>query len=72
MNLEPSAKKQALQGVFDRSASTYGSIRYFPLLGQWLVEMAQIPGGVVEHALVYLRAGWFGAISAEAVRAVQG
>jgi ubiquinone/menaquinone biosynthesis C-methylase UbiE len=40
-----SAKKDILQGVFDRAAATYGSVRYFPLLGQWLVEMAQIPGG---------------------------
>ena len=42
---EALARKQAVQGVFDRAATTYGSVRYFPLLGQWLVEMAQIPGG---------------------------
>jgi ubiquinone/menaquinone biosynthesis C-methylase UbiE len=42
---EASARKRALQGVFDRAASTYGGIRYFPLLGQWLVDVARIPGG---------------------------
>jgi ubiquinone/menaquinone biosynthesis C-methylase UbiE len=45
MDSEASAKKQALQGVFNRAASTYAGIRYFPLLGQWLVDMAQIPAG---------------------------
>jgi ubiquinone/menaquinone biosynthesis C-methylase UbiE len=45
VDTEASAKKQALQDVFDRAASTYGGIRYFPLLGQWLVDMAQIPNG---------------------------
>jgi ubiquinone/menaquinone biosynthesis C-methylase UbiE len=42
---EAIARKQALRGVFDRAAATYGSVRYFPLLGQWLVEMAQITRG---------------------------
>jgi len=46
VDIEASAKKQALQGVFDRAASTYGGLRYFPLLGQWLVDVAQIPSGV--------------------------
>ena len=38
-------KKDILQGVFTRSASSYGSIRYFPIFGEWLVETAQIPEG---------------------------
>ncbi len=38
-------KKDILQGVFTRSASSYERIRYFPIFGQWLVEMAQIPEG---------------------------
>jgi len=38
-------KKNVLQGVFTRSASTYERIRYFPIFGQWLVETAQIPEG---------------------------
>lgn len=45
MDHEASAKKQALQGVFDRAAATYGGLRYFPRLGQWLVDLAQIPAG---------------------------
>ncbi len=45
MDSEAFAKKQALRGVFDRAASTYGGLRYFPLLGQWLVDLAQIPSG---------------------------
>ena len=45
MDCETSAKKHALQGVFDRAASTYGGIRYFPLLGQWLVDLAEMPAG---------------------------
>lgn len=45
MDREAFDKKRALQGVFDRAASTYGGLRYFPLLGQWLVDMAQIPSG---------------------------
>ena len=38
-------KKDILQGVFTRSASTYEHIRYFPIFGEWLVETAQIPEG---------------------------
>ncbi len=38
-------KKDTLQGVFTRSASSYGHIRYFPIFGEWLVETAQIPEG---------------------------
>ncbi|MDQ3005141.1 MAG: methyltransferase domain-containing protein, partial [Chloroflexota bacterium] len=38
-------KKDILQGVFTRSASSYERIRYFPIFGQWLVETAQIPEG---------------------------
>ena len=38
-------KKEILQGVFTRSASTYERIRYFPIFGEWLVETAQIPDG---------------------------
>lgn len=38
-------KKDVLQGVFTRSASSYGHIRYFPIFGEWLVETAQIPEG---------------------------
>ncbi|MEO7841868.1 MAG: methyltransferase domain-containing protein [Anaerolineales bacterium] len=38
-------KKYILQGVFTRSASSYERIRYFPIFGQWLVEIAQIPAG---------------------------
>lgn len=38
-------KKDILQGVFTRSASTYERIRYFPIFGEWLVETAQIPEG---------------------------
>ena len=38
-------KKDILQGVFTRSASSYGQIRYFPIFGEWLVETAQIPEG---------------------------
>jgi len=42
---EASAKKQALQGVFDRAASIYGGVGYFPVLGQWLVDLAELPAG---------------------------
>jgi ubiquinone/menaquinone biosynthesis C-methylase UbiE len=42
---DPSARKQALQGVFDRAASIYGGVRYFPVLGQWLVDLAELPAG---------------------------
>ena len=45
MDSEAFTKKQTLQGVFDRAASTYGGIRYFPFFGQWLVDQAQIPAG---------------------------
>ena len=38
-------KKDILQGVFTRSASSYEQIRYFPIFGGWLVETAQIPEG---------------------------
>ncbi|MCI0549826.1 MAG: methyltransferase domain-containing protein [Anaerolineae bacterium] len=38
-------KKDILQGVFTRSASSYEHIRYFPIFGQWLAETAQIPEG---------------------------
>jgi ubiquinone/menaquinone biosynthesis C-methylase UbiE len=41
----PQNKKDMLQDVFTRSASTYERIRYFPIFGQWLVETAQIPEG---------------------------
>lgn len=42
MDNDATAKKHALQEVFDRAALTYGNLRYFPLLGQWLVDTAQI------------------------------
>ena len=45
MSLEPQNKKDTLQGVFTRSASTYEHIRYFPIFGQWLVDTAQIREG---------------------------
>jgi ubiquinone/menaquinone biosynthesis C-methylase UbiE len=45
MSLDPQNKKDTLQGVFTRSASSYERIRYFPIFGQWLVETAQIPEG---------------------------
>jgi ubiquinone/menaquinone biosynthesis C-methylase UbiE len=45
MDSDASTKKQALQGVFDRAASIYGGVRYFPVLGQWLVDLAQLPAG---------------------------
>ena len=45
MSLDPQDKKLTLQGVFTRSASSYERIRYFPVFGKWLVEMAQIPEG---------------------------
>lgn len=45
MSLDPQNKKDALQGVFTRSASNYAQIRYFPIFGQWLVETAKIPEG---------------------------
>src|SRR5687767_12336015 len=38
-------KKDILQGVFTRSASSYERIRYFHIFGRWLVETAQIPEG---------------------------
>src|SRR5687767_7445602 len=45
MTLNPQNKKDVLQGVFTRSASSYERIRYFPIFGEWLVETAQIPEG---------------------------
>jgi len=45
MNSDPQNKKDTLQGVFTRSASSYERIRYFPIFGQWLVDTAQIPAG---------------------------
>jgi ubiquinone/menaquinone biosynthesis C-methylase UbiE len=39
------AKKEILREVFDRAAEGYGHIRYFPIFGQWLVDMARIPAG---------------------------
>src|SRR5262245_60557818 len=47
MALDPQTKKETLQGVFTRSASSYDHIRYFPIFGQWLVDTAQIPAGSV-------------------------
>lgn len=45
MSLDPQNKKDALRGVFTRSASSYAHIRYFPIFGEWLVETAKIPDG---------------------------
>ena len=45
VTFDPQNKKDTLQGIFTRSASSYGRIRYFPLFGEWLVETAQIPEG---------------------------
>jgi len=45
MSLDSQNKKDTLRGVFTRSASSYERIRYFPVFGEWLVEMAQIPEG---------------------------
>jgi ubiquinone/menaquinone biosynthesis C-methylase UbiE len=45
MTLDPQNKKDTLQGVFTRSASSYEQIRYFPIFGQWLVDTAHIPAG---------------------------
>jgi len=45
MSLDPQDKKDTLRGVFTRSASSYERIRYFPVFGEWLVEMAQVPEG---------------------------
>lgn len=45
MSLDSQDKKDWLRGVFTRSASSYDRIRYFPIFGEWLVEMAQIPEG---------------------------
>ena len=45
MSLDSQDKKDALRGVFTRSASSYERIRYFPVFGEWLVEVAQIPEG---------------------------
>ena len=45
MSLDSQNKKDALRGVFTRSASSYNRIRYFPIFGAWLVETANIPEG---------------------------
>lgn len=45
MGVDSQYKKDTLQGVFTRSASSYERIRYFPIFGQWLVGTAQIPEG---------------------------
>lgn len=45
MPQSPLAKKEILQGVFTRSASSYEHIRYFPIFGEWLVDAAHIPEG---------------------------
>jgi ubiquinone/menaquinone biosynthesis C-methylase UbiE len=45
MSLDPRNKKDTLRGVFTRSASSYERIPYFPIFGEWLVEVAQIPEG---------------------------
>jgi ubiquinone/menaquinone biosynthesis C-methylase UbiE len=45
MSLNSQNKKDTLRGVFTRSAASYERIRYFPVFGAWLVEMAQIPEG---------------------------
>ena len=45
MSLDPQNKKDALQGVFTRSASNYERVRYFPIFGERLVETAQIHEG---------------------------
>ncbi len=45
MSLDSQNKKDTLQGVFTRSASSYERIRYFPIFGEWLVETAKIPEG---------------------------
>ncbi len=45
MPQSPLDKKEILQGIFTRSASSYEQIRYFPIYGEWLVDTAQIPEG---------------------------
>jgi ubiquinone/menaquinone biosynthesis C-methylase UbiE len=45
MSLDSQNKKDSLRGVFTRSAASYERIRYFPIFGAWLVELAQIPAG---------------------------
>jgi ubiquinone/menaquinone biosynthesis C-methylase UbiE len=45
MSHDSQDKKDTLRGVFTRSASSYERIRYFPVFGEWLVEVAQIPEG---------------------------
>ncbi len=45
MDSKVSAKKQAIQGIFDRVSPTYGYTPYFPLMGQWLADVAQISSG---------------------------
>ena len=43
--LEAPDRKQALRGVFDRAAGTYGGVRYFPILGRWLAEVGEVAPG---------------------------
>ena len=45
MDGEASTRKHAVRDVFDRAAPIYGDVRYFPVLGQWLVDLAQLPAG---------------------------
>jgi ubiquinone/menaquinone biosynthesis C-methylase UbiE len=45
MGSNPQSKKDILQGVFTRSASSYERIRYFPIFGQWLVDTVQLLEG---------------------------
>ncbi len=45
MTDEASTKKETLQRTFDRTASGYGGIRYFPIFGRWLVDSGQIHSG---------------------------
>jgi ubiquinone/menaquinone biosynthesis C-methylase UbiE len=37
--------KPMLEGAFDRSASGYAAVSYFPVFGRWLVEQAHVPVG---------------------------
>jgi len=43
MDNEMQNKKDILQSLFTRTASSYGGIRSFPIFGEWLVETARIP-----------------------------
>jgi ubiquinone/menaquinone biosynthesis C-methylase UbiE len=42
---DAATRKQAIQAVFDRAAPTYAAVSYFPVLGQWLVDLADLPPG---------------------------